>query len=293
MCRVIKLSPNAQSIQWRVKRPIESRKPIGYKWEFLDTYQPNDTFYLSESERQHLHNMGKTGILDAPGTYALQIFNRLLIDLSWNSCRLEGNTYSLLETKKLLAISTTSAEKQKKEDAIMILNHKKAIKFFVESREYIGINSHTILHLHTLLSNNLLGNERSQGRLRSIEITIGKSTYTPLKFPQQIEECFRLILSKAHSIQDPFEQAFFLMVHLPYLQPFEDVNKRVSRLSANIPLLLHNLKPLSFIDVPQNEYITGILGVYELNRIDLLKDIFLFAYERSCSTYSSLHKQLC
>ena len=82
------------------------------------------------------------------------------------------------------------------------------------------------------------------------------------------------------------------MVHLPYLQPFEDVNKRVSRLAANIPLIQQNLCPLSFVDVPEEAYIDGILGVYELNRVELLRDVFVWAYERSCARYSAVRQSL-
>jgi hypothetical protein len=96
------------------------------------------------------------------------------------------------------------------------------------------------------------------------------------------------LLSKAAVIPDPFEQAFFLMVQLPYLQPFEDVNKRVSRVGANISLIKHNLCPLSFIDVPERAYVEGTLGVYELNEVDLLRDVFVWAYERSCQRYLAI-----
>lgn len=82
------------------------------------------------------------------------------------------------------------------------------------------------------------------------------------------------------------------MVHLPYLQPFENVNKRVSRLAANIPLIQNNLCPLSFVDVPQQIYVNALLGIYELNRIELLRDIFVWAYERSCLRYSITRKEL-
>ena len=82
------------------------------------------------------------------------------------------------------------------------------------------------------------------------------------------------------------------MVHLPYLQPFEDVNKRTSRLAANIPLIKLNLSPLSFVDVPQRDYLEGILGVYELNRVDLLRDVFVWAYRRSCSRYAAVQQTL-
>jgi hypothetical protein len=82
------------------------------------------------------------------------------------------------------------------------------------------------------------------------------------------------------------------MVHLPYLQPFEDVNKRVSRLAANIPLIRHNLSPLSFVDVEPHDYITGLLGVYELNEVDYLRDVFSMAYRRSCARYSAVRQSL-
>ena len=110
--------------------------------------------------------------------------------------------------------------------------------------------------------------------------------------PQRIEEYFKLFLSMAAAIKDPFEQAFFVMVHLPYLQPFDDVNKRASRLAANIPLIRSNLAPLSFIDVPQCAYTEAILGVYELNETALLKDILLWAYERSAAQYAAVRQSL-
>ena len=100
------------------------------------------------------------------------------------------------------------------------------------------------------------------------------------------------ILATAEAIQNPFEQAFFVMVQLPYLQPFDDVNKRVSRLAANIPLIKMNLTPLSFTDVPVKTYTQAMFGVYELNRIDLLKDVFIWAYARSASRYAAVRQLL-
>jgi hypothetical protein len=82
------------------------------------------------------------------------------------------------------------------------------------------------------------------------------------------------------------------MVHLPYLQPFEDVNKRVSRIGANVSLIKGNLAPLSFVDVPEREYIAGTLGVYELNRVELLRDVYAWAYERSCQRYTAIKDSL-
>ena len=185
---IIPLSPESQVIRQHLTLPLTNRKPVGYNLNFLASYRPNVDFYLNQQQRSHLFTLGQTSQrVEAAGTYARQILQRLLIDLSWNSSRLEGNTYSLLDTQRLLA----------------------------------------------------------QG-----------------------------------------------MVHLPYLQPFDDVNKRVSRLAANIPLNKTNLAPLAFVDVPQDLYIQGLLGVYELQDVALLRDVFLWAYERSCLQYAALRQTL-
>ncbi len=220
-----------------------------------------------------------------------QVYNRLLIDLSWNSSRLEGNTYSLLETERLIELGE-SAEGKSAREAQMILNHKAAIDLLVEQADEIGFNRYTVMNLHALLSDNLLADPRACGRPRSRSVGIAGSAFEPLAGPQLIEEYFEQILHTAKSIGDPFEQAFFAMVHLPYLQPFEDVNKRVSRLLANVPLVRDNYCPLSFVDVPNQYYTYGILAVYELNRVELLRDVFVWAYERSCARYSAIRQSL-
>lgn len=286
------VSPQGQAIKQTIRKPIQERQPVGYNHAFLDRYRPNDTFYLSTDMRQHLLDLGHSPDGKHPaGTYARQIYSRLLIDLSWNSSRLEGNTYSLLETDRLLA-SGEAAEGKGALDTQMILNHKAAIELLVEQAEEVGFNRYTLLNLHSLLSDNLLTDPQACGRLRAIAVAIDGTVYHPLEVPQLIDEYFQQILDTAAAIMDPFEQAFFVMVHLPYLQPFEDVNKRVSRLAANLPLIRQNLCPLSFVDVPERAYIDGILGVYELNRMELLRDVFIWAYERSCARYSAVRRSL-
>lgn len=170
--------------------------------------------------------------------------------------------------------------------------YKDAIEFLVSSAEDVGFNRHTILNLHAILANNLLADSNAAGRLRRIAVGIEKSTFHPLEIPQLIEECFAQILATVSAIIDPFEQAFFVMVHLPYLQPFDDVNKRVSRLATNIPFIKANLTPLSFIDVPTKTYTEAMLGVYELNKVDLLKEVFVWVYERSASRYLAVRQSL-
>jgi len=288
----IPLSVAGAEIRDSVSRPPAQRKPVGYNRQFLDSYRPNSTFYLSATERKHLEEVGRPNFqAQAAGTYAKQVLNRLLIDLSWNSSRLEGNTYSLLDTKRLIEFGIEAQGKNRLE-AQMVVNHKDAIDFLVGAAEDIGFNRFTILNLHAILAHNLLRDEGASGRLRQIAVGIESSTFHPLAVPQLIDECFNEILEKTSAVHDPFEQAFFFMVHLPYLQPFDDVNKRVSRLAANIPLIRLNLSPLSFIDVPRSLYTSGVLGVYELNKVDLLKDVFIWAYERSAQQYIAVRQSL-
>jgi hypothetical protein len=286
------LSREAADIQAYVRQPVAARKPVGYDRGFLDAYRPNETFYLTEKERAHLHQVGTPQIAPQPaGTYAKQILGRLLIDLAWNSSRLEGNTYSLLDTRRLIDLGQ-EAEGRSRLEAQMILNHKEAIEFLVSDAEDIGFNRFTILNLHGLLANNLLPDPEAPGRLRRIPVGIERSAFHPLEVPQLIEECFHELLGKAGTITDPFEQAFFVMVQLPYLQPFDDVNKRVSRLAANIPMIRHNLAPLSFTDMPRDTYLNAVLGVYELRRTELLRDVFIWACERSAARYAAVRQSM-
>ncbi len=289
---VIPLSKAGTVIRDYVHQALQARKPVGHVRAFLDRYRPNSSSYLTEQDRMHLAAVGRPQIADQPaGTYAKQILNRLLIDLAWNSSRLEGNTYSLLDTKRLIELGE-EAKGRAHLEAQMILNHKDAIEFLVGAADEIGFNRYTILNLHAILANNLLADPTAAGRLRYIAVGIDRSSFHPLEVPQLIEESFDQVLATAAAISDPFEQAFFVMVQLPYLQPFDDVNKRVSRLSANIPFIKRNLSPLSFIDVPRALYTEALLGVYELNKVDLLRDVFIWAYERSAARYAAVRQSL-
>lgn len=288
----VPLSPEGLQIQAYVRQARHRRAPVSYQVSFLEQYIPKQTAYLPPELRAQLRDMGRSPVDDRPaGTFARDILSRLLIDLSWASSRLEGNTYSLLDTKRLIESGQAAAGKDALETQ-MILNHKDAIEYLVRDPELAGLNSNTIISLHAFLSDGLIEDPLACGCLRRRAVGIGGSVYLPVAFPQRVEELFDIVIQMASEIVDPFEQSFFLMVHLPYLQPFEDMNKRVSRLAANIPFIRHNLCPLSFIDVPQQAYVDAILGVYELNRIELLRDVFVWAYERSCQQYLGVVQNL-
>lgn len=288
----VPVSPEGDEIKAYVRQPRQQRKPVSYQIKFLEQYRPNQTAYLPESLRAQLHSLGRSSTEQTPaGTFARDILNRLLIDLSWASSKLEGNTYSRLDTERLIEFGQAADGKDALETQ-MILNHKSAIEYLVRDTEHTGVNPETIIALHAFLSDGLMPDPLTCGRLRNRAVEIGGSVYLPIAMPQRLEELFGIVMNMAAEIQEPFEQSFFLMVHLPYLQPFEDVNKRVSRLAANIPLIHHNLCPLSFIDVPQQAYIDAMLGVYELNRVELLRDVFVWTYERSCQQYVAVQQQL-
>jgi len=288
----VPLSPEGEAIKAYVRQALQQRRPVSYEVKFLEAYQPNETFYLPAALREQLHALGRSSAAQATaGTFARDIMNRLLIDLSWASSRLEGNTYTRLDTERLIELGEAAEGKDALETQ-MILNHKEAIEYLVREVDRVGVNGETVIALHALLSDGLLQDPQAGGRVRNRAVEIGGSVYLPVAMPQRLEELFGIVLAMAAEVTDPFEQAFFLMVHLPYLQPFEDVNKRVSRLAANIPLIRCNLCPLSFIDVPQQAYIDAMIGVYELNRIELLRDVFVWAYERSCQQYVAVRQQL-
>lgn len=290
--RFIPLSADSQDILAYIDQPASARKPVGYQRDFLDAYRPGETWYLSASLRRQLHQMGKTADVDAPaGTYSRAILNRLLIDLSWASSHLEGNTYSRLDTRALFEHGQAAQGKAALETQ-MILNHKSAIELLVENIDSAELNRYTLMNLHSALAENLLPNPADEGRIRQHAVDIGQSVYRPLSTPQQIDDALDVLLSKAHRIRDPFEQSFFMMVHLPYLQAFADINKRTSRLAANLPLFRANLCPLTFLDVPPEAYSRAILGVYEMTRVELLRDLYVWAYERSTQEYLAIKQDL-
>mgnify|MGYP000857515308 CR=1 FL=1 len=219
-----------------------------------------------------------------PGTYARQVLDRLTIDLSRNSSRLEGSTYSLLETHHLLHLGKSEDPKRVRE-AQMVLNHKYAIEFLVEGPQALGFDRYTLLNLHAVLTDGLMESHALEGVLRQRPVGITGTAYHPTRQPALIEECFDMILKKAGTIKDPIECAFFVMVHLPCLQPFEDGNKRMSRLTANLSLL-------SFVGVSVRDCTDGILAVYELDQAVLLRDVFVWAFEQSAKRYVLIREEM-
>ncbi len=282
----------AAVVRAHLRTPYNRRRPAVYRKEFVDRYVPNKSFYLSEADRQRLYEAGRPVPSPLPaGTYARRILERLLVDLSWASSRMEGNTYSILETERLIRFGEEASGKDRKE-AVMILNHKEAIEYLVDHLAEITISRSDMLDIHALLADGLLVDPAMAGRLRRMPVGISYSSYRPLDDPFLIEEEFGILVEKAAAIGDPFEQSFFLLVHIPYLQAFDDINKRTARIASNIPLLKAGLAPMSFLAMDVGAYIDGLIGIYELNNVSLLREIYIEAYLASSANYRVLRAEL-
>ena len=282
----------AAVVRAHLAEPYNRRKPASYSKDFIDRYVPGSSFYLGATDRQRLRDAGTPTMEPLPaGTYAQRVLERLLVDLSWASSRMEGNTYSILETERLIRFGEEASGRERRE-AVMILNHKEAIQYVVDNLDSIAITRPDITNIHALLADGLLADPAMAGRLRRMPVGITHSSYRPLGDQFEIQEEFAILVEKAAAITDPFEQSFFLLVHIPYLQAFDDINKRTSRVASNIPLLKADLAPMSFLTMDDGEYIDGLIGIYELHNVALLRDAYMDAYIASAENYRVLRAEI-
>ncbi|MFJ4347180.1 Fic family protein [Pseudomonas sp. NPDC089401] len=274
-------SAESRALRASLLRPLAMREAVTYQRGLVDGYQPNQSAWLPSAMAASLEVEGRMRGQQPAGTYARKVLEPLLIDLSWSSSRLEGNRYTLLDTERLFRSGVTDGDL----DAVMLLNHKAAIEFMVDAVPEYGLNSAVISNLHALLMQDLLADGSALGSIRQTVVNISGTTYFPTQVPSLLEEMFEQVLEKARQVKNPIEAAFFLWVNLAYLQPFEDGNKRTSRLAANIPLMLYNCSPLSFLDVNPQDYALAMMGVYEQRDMAMAADLFAWVYRRSISKY--------
>lgn len=283
-----------EAVLAHLRTPSRLRPRAGYRREFAARYRPNESRYLTDADRAELTKAG-TPVLgpshaSVGATYARRVLEELEIDMSWASSRLEGNSYDLIETDFLVRKARTADGKSFR-DALMILNHKDAIRYVVENLDDIEIGWPDLRNIHALLADRLISDRSLVGSLRRMPVAIGKSAYTPLEDRFELQDELDALLAKAAQITDPFEQSFFLLVHIPYLQPFADVNSRTSRIASIIPLLKADLAPMSFFSIADHDYIRGLLGVYELNDVSLLRAAFVNGYIETARRYRNLRAE--
>lgn len=206
---------------------------------------------------------------------------RLAIDLSWKSSQIEGNTYSLLETERLLKDKETAAGKTK-DEATMLLNHKAAIDFIIEHTNYVDpITVAGIEDIHSMLIKEL----DIKRNIRSGRVGITGTNYTPLDDAFQIKEALESMCSLINAKRNVFEKALLALVLISYIQPFSDGNKRTARIICNAILMNHHYCPISFRTIDSIEYKKAMLVFYEQNNLSPFKHVFISQFEFSVNTY--------
>jgi Fic family protein len=279
-------SPHSQTLIRRVEAPLYDRPPATYREDWLQRYVPNESAYLTPKQCRELAALGKRDpIYGRAGTFIKKIYDRLLIDLAFNSSRLEGNTYTLLDTERLLLLGAAAPGKLDAE-RVMILNHKEAISYLVRNAERLQADEVTIRTLHYLLADSLVA-PGAAGQIRDESIRVSGTTYAPIDGRARLTQLLFSVLAKARAIRDPFEQSLFLLVHISYLQAFIDVNKRTARLASIIPLIAGDYVPQSFVDADQRAYLSATIAVYELNQVGPLADVYIWCYQRSCQRFDT------
>lgn len=239
---------------------------------------------FTEDERKHLNElqqMFRKHVDEMTVNEYKKEMERLGIDLSWKSSQIEGNTYSLLETERLLRESKT-AEGKTKEEAIMLLNHKDALRFILDNPDYLQLLSLShIEDIHALLTKDLSVDKG----IRHRRVGITGTNYHPLDNEFQIREAIHDTCELINGKDNVFEKALLTLVLLSYIQAFSDGNKRTARITSNAILIANGYCPLSFRTVDSVDYKKAMLIFYEQNNLFAFKQIFMQQFEFAVSEY--------
>lgn len=239
---------------------------------------------FSADEVIELTNKGddfKKRIAGLSPTIIQKEFERITIELSWKSSKMEGNTYSLIDTEILIK-EQREAEGHKKEEAIMILNHKKALDYILKDKEkFKEISLRDVEDVHRLI----VGDLNVEFGLRSKPVGVTGTNYRPLDNIHQIKEAIEKVSGEINKAEDPWNKALMSLLAIAYIQPFEDGNNRTSRLMANACLIAGDVCPLSFRSVDESSYKKAILLFYELGNASLMKNIFLEQFNFAVGNY--------
>jgi Fic family protein len=245
-------------------------------FKYLTLFTERESALLQVLQEKHKANTAK---LSEEG-YKKEL-ERLAIDLSWKSSQIEGNTYSLLETERLLKDKETAAGKTK-DEAIMLLNHKEAIDFIIQNPTYINpLTVSSIEDIHSILAKEL----SISRNIRNSRVGISGTNYTPLDNEYQIREALEQMCQLVNTKQDVFEKALLVLVLISYIQPFTAGNKRTARIISNAILLKNGYCPISFRTIDSLEYKKAMLVFYEQTNIYPFKQIFMGQLEFAVNTY--------
>ena len=269
--------------QYFEKEQDERQIKNNFNFELITDILRNVELFTAEEQQriELLHSRFTEHISNLSAAAYNKEFERLAIDLSWKSSQIEGNTYSLLETERLLKEKETVAGKPK-DDAVMLLNHKEAINFIVEHPDYVvPLNIRVIEDIHSLLIKDL-GVDRN---IRQRRVGISGTNYNPLDNEHQIRDALNDMCILVNGKKSILEKALLSLALLSYIQAFGDGNKRTARIVNNAILISNKYCPISFRTVDSIEYKKAILLFYEQNNISAFKKIFIDQFEFAVNTY--------
>lgn len=265
------------------KIDVDSRKILEkYNPSIFESFKSVPLFTKSEiTLLDKLTASYQKKIKDISATNYKREFERLMIELSWKSSQIEGNTYDLLDTEQLLKYNI-AAPNHTQEEAVMLLNHKAAIEYTRENADLFNRLAITkIIDIHTLLTQKL-GIAKS---IRNRKVRITGTKYTPPDNQFVIEEAVENLCKSVNDVENVFEKALRALLLISYIQPFDDGNKRTARLTANALLLAANKCPLSYRSISPSEYKKSILLFYEMNNVEAFKKIFIDQYRFAVENY--------
>ncbi len=285
------------NIEHYLALPLDQRKPVGYNFDWLDEYVPNRSFLLNDTQLTRLEARCARG--NAPfAQISPAEMDRFVAEFCYASSNLEGNLYDYASTVSLMQFKTPKPDADIKH-TLMVLNHRSAIRYAIDEVRAAGkmdLTPYNVRAIHALLSHELLEHEHL-GTLRGStkadpHVVINDSSYRPSPSAAIIEQAFNEILKKAAAIDNPWEASFFLLTHLPYLQPFADCNKRTARMVCNLPLLNAGITPISWMSstVYKAGYMNGTVAVYEMNDPTLLAKVFVENFMRSAETFDVIRR---
>ena len=252
-----------------------------------------DTMAAQRDERKQ-HEWSPLGVArdhhKAGGAFARAVEEVFVLDLAWSSSKLEGNSLSRKQSQAIFSLGRLIEDPRSAHDdeVRMLINHKNAVEYLVHAAPNQRFSVEFVFAVHDLLMDGLLPDRLDQGRIRSHDVEVVGAAFEPEQRPEVLRDQLDLVLAKAAAIRNPVEAAFFLWIHLAYLQAFADGNKRTSRVVANLPLLLRNCAPLSFEGIDELDYGRAMFGVYERQDFSMAIDLFVHTYRRSMRKYIAL-----
>lgn len=274
-------SPAATKLFATLGQHWEERPISDYRPELLKQYRPNIDSLLPPGVADELAALGEKRAAYEHFMPAL-VMDKFVLEFSWASCRLEREQMSLEDAKKILDEDTP----RWRDEAVLVSNAD-AIKMVLQYGQQWPLSIDFIRNSHVQIMKDLLAT-RHLGRTRTVHMQVGKSRYRPLRRALDINEMLELVCTRAVEIRNPIEAAFFLWLHIAYLQVFIEGNSQASRVVANIPLVKARCAPIAFIDIDIHYYMMAMLGFYEFGDASIAADIFEWSYRRSAERYAGI-----